>query len=113
MSLVRPMRRTRHRNVEIAAREHKLTERYRLKLRIAERGDIKRFFDQVETQKHAFEIARRRFKTGVAALRGLDSLSRLDQEGPFGDGSLFSKTLQKIKKDEGDGRAAGGPRRDP
>jgi hypothetical protein len=84
-----------------------------LKLRIAGRGDIKRFFDQVETQKRAFEIARRHFKTGVAALRGLDSLSRLYQEGPFGDGSLFAKTLKKIKKDERDGRAAGGTRRDP
>jgi hypothetical protein len=82
---------------EIAAQEHKLTERHRLKLRLAGRGDIKRFFDHVETRKRAFEIARGQFKTGVAALRGLDPLSRLYQEGPFGDGSLFAKTLHKIK----------------
>ena len=85
--------------IEAAARGHKLTDPQRAKLRIAGRGDIKRFFDQVEEKRSAFEADRRNINTGLAALRRLDSLSEIYRRGPFGDGSLFAKTLQKIDDD--------------
>lgn len=74
-----------------------LTESQRSKLRLAGRGDIKRFFDEVEDRRSRFEIDRRRFKTGRAALMQLDRLSQTYEKGPFGDGSLFAKTLQRIQ----------------
>jgi hypothetical protein len=89
--------------VEFAAVLHDLTAAQRAKLRLAGMGDIKRFFDQVEDRRSAFEIERRTFKTGYPALQRLVPLSQVYQEGPFEDGSLFAKTLQKIDA----GRKAG------
>jgi hypothetical protein len=85
--------------VRTAVREHGLTERQKAKLQLAGRGDIKRFLDRVEDRRRDFEKDRQRFQTGLAALRRLDDLSQIYQTGPFGDGSLFAKTLQKIKDD--------------
>jgi hypothetical protein len=85
--------------VELAAVLHDLNATQRAKLRLAGRGDIKRFFDQVEDRRNAFEIERRTFKTGYPALQRLVSLSQVYQEGPFDDGSLFAKTLHKIDAD--------------
>lgn len=82
--------------VELACREHKLTDPQRAKLRLAGTGDIKRFFDQVEERRIAFEVERQSFRTGRLALVGLAPLSQIYQEGAFGDGSLFSKTLSRI-----------------
>jgi hypothetical protein len=81
-----------------------LTVEQRAKLRVAGRGDIKRFFDQVEDRRREFEMDRQNFKNGLAALRRLDSLSRVYQAGPFGDGSLFAKTLHRISDDQKAGR---------
>jgi hypothetical protein len=85
--------------VEAAGREHKLTDPQQAKLRTAGKGDIKRFFDQVEKKRSAFETDRRNVNAGLAALQSLDPLSQIYQRGPFGDGSLFAKTLQKIDDD--------------
>ncbi len=85
--------------IDAATRGHRLTDPQRAKLRIAGKGDIKRFFDQVEEKRSAFEINRRNVNAGLAALRRLDSLSEIYRRGPFGDGSLFAKTLQKIDDD--------------
>jgi hypothetical protein len=85
--------------VRAAARAHELTDAQRAKLHLAGRGDIKRFFDQVEDRRRGFEKDRQRFQTGFAALRGLDDLSRIYEGGPFDGGSLFAKTLQKIMDD--------------
>jgi hypothetical protein len=97
--------------VEAAAREHRLTDPERAKLRVAGKGDIKRFFDQVEDRRSAFESERKSFRTGHAALRRLERFSQIYQEGPFGEGSLFAKTLQRITDDRKDGR--GRPLRPP
>jgi hypothetical protein len=86
------------------ARTHKLTEPQRAKLLLAGRGDIKRFFDGVQDKRDEFETARQNFKTGFLALRNLDPLTRTYRQGPFGDGSLFSKTLYKIMNDRIAGR---------
>jgi hypothetical protein len=85
--------------IEDAARAHTLTDPQRAKLRLAGKGDIKRFFDQVEEKRSAFETDRRTYKTGLAALRRLDPLSQIYRHGPFGHGSLYGKTLQKIVDD--------------
>jgi hypothetical protein len=85
--------------VEVAAVLHDLTAAQRAKLRLAGRGDIKRFFDEVEDRRDAFEVERRSFKTGYPALQRLVELSQLYQEGPFEDGSLFAKTLRRIDAD--------------
>jgi hypothetical protein len=77
---------------------HKLTGPQRVKLELAGKGDIKRFFDQVRDRRRAFEIDRKRFNTGLTALRRLDALLLIYQEGPFGDGSLFAKTLRRINQ---------------
>ncbi len=82
--------------VAATAREHRLTDVQRAKLRLAGSGDIKRFFDVVRDRRRSFETDRQSFRTGRAALNRLESLTQLYQEGPFGDGSLFAKTLRKI-----------------
>jgi hypothetical protein len=90
--------------IKAAARKQRLTAPQRAKLRLAGRGDIKRFFDQVEDRRREFEKDRQTFRTGLASLRGLTDLAHHYQVGPFGDGSLFAKTLQKIEDDRKAGR---------
>jgi hypothetical protein len=85
--------------VEDAGQEHKLTFRQRAKLRLAGRGDIKRFFDRVEESRIDFEAQRQSFRTGHPALLRLEPLARNYNVGPFGDGSLFAKTFRKINDD--------------
>lgn len=85
--------------VGVAGKEHKLTDRQRAKLKLAGRGDIKRFFDRVEENRIDFEAQRQTYRTGRAALLGLDPLLQVYREGPFGDGSLFAKTLRRINDD--------------
>ena len=92
------------RRIEVVALAYKLADPQRMKLQLAGRGDIKRFFDQVEDRRDAFEIARKSYRTGVAALQRLDDLTLTYLRGPFGDGSLFAKTLQKIKNGQQAGR---------
>ena len=83
--------------IELADFVRRLTARDRAKLRLAGKGDIKRFLDLVEDRRNAFEVDRKGWKTGLAALQGLDPITRIYQEGPFGDGSLFAKTLRRIE----------------
>jgi hypothetical protein len=83
--------------VQAALRIHKLAEPQWAKLRIAGKGDIKRFFDHVDDKRVFFEIDRMSLKTGRGALRRLEPLSDVYDEGPFGDGSLFAKTLRRIQ----------------
>lgn len=79
---------------------HHLTESQRAKLRLAGRGDIKRFFDQIEDRRRDFEKDRHSFRTGFAALQRLEPLTQVYRDGPFGGGSLFAKTLSKFNNDQ-------------
>jgi hypothetical protein len=90
--------------VDAATREHKLTRAQRAKLQLAGRGDIKRFFDQVEDRRREFETERRVYRNGLAALKRLEPLRQVYLDGPFGDGSLFVKTLQRINDEQWAGR---------
>jgi hypothetical protein len=83
-----------------ATRTHKLTNQQQAKLRLAGKGDIKRFFDQVEDARNDFELNRVGFRNGLAALRRLKPVSRDCDLGPFDDGTLFVKTLHKINDDQ-------------
>jgi hypothetical protein len=87
------------RKIEVTALEHKLSGPQQAKLRLAGRGDIKRFFDEVEGRRRDFERDRRNYKSGLAALRRLEPLELTYLGGPFNDGSLFAKTLRKITAD--------------
>jgi hypothetical protein len=86
-------------SVANAAREHGLHKAQKAKLLLAGRGDIKRFFDEVENRRKDFEIERKTITRGSAALRGLEPLSQVYRQGPFKDGSLFAKTLWKMNED--------------
>jgi len=86
--------------LNFAAKAHKLTDEQRAKLQVAGRGDIKRFFDQVEDRRRDFEKDRHNFRAGLAALKRLSPLALVYRDGPFGDGSLFAKTLVRINKDQ-------------
>jgi hypothetical protein len=90
--------------IVVVAQANKLTDRERAKLRLAGRGDIKRFFDEVQKRKDRFEIDRKSFNDGLATLRRLDELSPTYRDGPFGPDSLFVKTLHKIRNDRNTGR---------
>ncbi len=73
-----------------------LTESQQAKLRLAGKGDIKRFFDQVDDERSSFEIDRMSLDTGKAALRRIKPLEDAYDQGPFGDASLFDKLLHRI-----------------
>jgi hypothetical protein len=97
------------RRIEVAALVYRLAAPQRAKLQLAGRGDIKRYFDEVQDRRSRFEIDRRNFDAGLAALRGLAPLSRIYQLGPYGNGSLFAKTLRRIIDDREAGDAARKP----
>jgi hypothetical protein len=84
------------------ARKQGITATHERKLILAGRGDIKRFFDRVEALRSEFEEVRKDLNAGVGVLRGLPlmTLSKEFQDGPFGDESLFAKTLAKIENDQ-------------
>jgi hypothetical protein len=70
------------------------------KLVLAGRGDIKRFLDRVEEMRPEFDAVRADMAAGRSFL--LDDLRPLGvdfQNGPFGNDSLFAKTLKKIQND--------------
>jgi hypothetical protein len=90
--------------IDAFERRHLLTDKQRAKLRTAGRGDIKRFFDEVQNRRRAFEKERQTYRTGRVALARLAPLSELYQEGPFGEGSLFAKMAQRIKDERKAGR---------
>jgi hypothetical protein len=85
--------------IDLITSAHKLNDSQRAKLRLAGRGDIKRFFDEVQQRRDEFEIERKNFKTGLASLHRLDEVSSRYRIGPFGDESLLAKTLHKINND--------------
>ena len=85
--------------VESFSRTQALTAAQESKLRLAGRGDIKRFLDRVEARRREFETARMQFNNGFAFLNALEPLRQEFEDGPFGEGSLFAKTLRKIEND--------------
>ena len=95
------------RKVDAVSRKRALTAAEESKLRLAALGDIKRFFDRVEDRRRKFEAARTQFNTGMAFLNSIEPLGKEFEDGPFGEGSLFAKTLRKIENDARAARPAG------
>ncbi|QEH38385.1 hypothetical protein OJF2_69860 [Aquisphaera giovannonii] len=87
--------------VEAAARENGLDGTQAARLRLAGKGDIARFLDEVEEKRKEFDARRGTFREGYAALRDLGPMTKRYEEGPFGGGSLFAKTLGKIQAEAG------------
>jgi len=91
--------------VERAALRGRLRPSHVAKLRLAGRGDIKRFHDRVEEMRAEFDGLRTDLGRGQQFLnRDLKPLTEEFQIGPFGDGSLFAKTLTKIEEETGASR---------
>jgi hypothetical protein len=93
--------------IESFSRTHALTAAQEAKLRLAGQGDIKRFLDRVEARRREFEAARMDLNLGMQFLATLGPLRQEFEEGPFGDGSLFAKTLRKIENDARAARPSG------
>jgi hypothetical protein len=82
------------------ASKHELSPEQIKKLQLAGRGDIKRFFDQVEEMRLRFEELRANIPAGQRFLSNeLCPLRTQFQTGSYGNDSLFNKTLQKIRND--------------
>ena len=78
----------------------RLTDAQKKKLELASRGDIKRFFDQVEEKRKAFQLVRNDQQKYAAFYQQLNPLRTALSQGLFGENSFFTKTLKK-SLDEG------------
>ncbi|AGA27737.1 hypothetical protein [Singulisphaera acidiphila] len=78
----------------------RLTDAQKKKLELASRGDIKRFFDQVEEKRKAFQLVRNDQQKYAAFYQQLNPLRQAFSQGLFGEDSIFTKTLKK-SLDEG------------
>jgi hypothetical protein len=74
-----------------------LTPAQRRKLRLAGRGDIKHFYDQVFQGRRRFESLRTDLRECQILLGGLQPLQGQFHNGPFHSNSLYAKTLSKIR----------------
>jgi hypothetical protein len=81
-----------------------LTGPQRAKLVLAGRGDIKRLTDRVERLRSEFEWVRTDFRAGITFLQQIDKAMPDLQKDPFGEGSLFAKTLRKIERERAESR---------
>lgn len=71
-----------------------LTEEQRQKLRLAGRGDIKRLFDRVEQLRKKFQLVKTDQNKINEFFQEVQPFQAALKRGPFGDGSIFSKTLK-------------------
>jgi hypothetical protein len=92
------------RTVENVAWQNTMTGRERAKLTLAGRGDVKRLLDRIEAERPEFEEARMNLATGRQAILRLKPLSVEVEKGPFGDDSLFAKTLRKILREKAESK---------
>jgi hypothetical protein len=85
------------RTIERVDRARRLTAVQRQKLELAGRGNIKHFFDQVETKRREFDQVRTDLQKCRAFARDLRPLRQAYVTGPFDEGSLFSKILRTMR----------------
>jgi hypothetical protein len=74
-----------------------LTTAQKRKLKLAGRGDIKHFYDQVFQGRRRFESLRMNLNQCQVFLAELQPLQREFRNGPFQSDSLYAKTLTKIR----------------
>jgi hypothetical protein len=90
-------------NVESVDRVCRLTDAQKQKLKLAGRGDIKRLSDRIEDLRERLQSRYfadengRQLEAMARELSRIGSPLRREMElGPFGDGSLFAKTLRTL-----------------
>ncbi len=71
-----------------------LSDPQRQKLQLAGRGDINRAFDRVEELRRKFQLVKTDQNRIGEILQAMQPLQMTFQTGPFGDGSIFAKTLK-------------------
>ncbi len=76
-----------------------LTPTEKQKLLLAGHGDIKRLLDKIEAQRIRFEGLRTDLDQCQELLVEVLPLKMSIVPGPFGDGSLFAKTLKRIREE--------------
>jgi hypothetical protein len=85
--------------VKLAAVEQitRLTPAQKKKAELAARGDLKRFFDDVEDRRNRFKILNKDQDQAKLAefYQSLQPVQTAFQSGVFGAGSVFAKTLRK------------------
>jgi hypothetical protein len=86
--------------VEDVERTCALTEAQKKKLQLAGRGDVKRFFDRVEDKRRSFQLVRNDRNKFNEFYQELQPLQLTLSSGPFGEGSIFLKTLKSTLNDE-------------
>ena len=77
-----------------------LTEAQQLKLTLAARGDMKRFFDQVEEVRQKFRAVKNDQNAFNQIWQEISPLQQKQAAGLFGETSIFAKTLRKTLTDE-------------
>jgi hypothetical protein len=93
--------------VEEAETTYGITPAQRRKLELAGKGDIQRFFDHVAAKREELDrLGADEHKTRRFVLTELIPLRGKIRQGPFGEGSLFAKTLNKMLNDRQLGRQA-------
>jgi hypothetical protein len=84
----------------------------RQKLQLAGRGDINRFFDRVEELRRKFQLVKTDQNRVGEILQEMQPLQLTFQTGPFGDTSIFAKTLKTtLTSEQHDGYEAAGRER--
>ena len=72
-----------------------LTEAQKTKLRLAGRGDLKRFFDVYDEKKRKFQTLKNDQNRINEVFQEIQPLQATIAAGPFGEGSIFAKTIGK------------------
>lgn len=85
--------------VDSLARTYRLSEAHQKKLLLAGQGDIKRYFDSVETTWVKLDQFADDPEETREALTEIERLGRIYPSGMFKKGSFFAKTLDKILSD--------------
>ena len=86
--------------IDELARVCNLTEEQKKKLTLAARGDMKRFFDDVEAVRKKFLAVKNDQNAFQNIWQEIGPLQQKQSAGLFGEASLFGKSLRKTLTDE-------------
>ncbi len=83
-----------------AVRDHNLTEAQQRQLQLAGRGDVKRYFDEVEIRRDRFNELRHDRQKMNEIFQDIQPLQQRLNKGLFDQQSLFFKVLQQTLTDQ-------------
>jgi hypothetical protein len=87
-------------HVEEIERTCGISESQKQKLQLAGRGDIKRLFDRVEVLRKKFQLVKNDQNKFNEFWQDVQPFQVIFNQGAFGPGSLFSKTLKNVLSSE-------------